>query len=271
MQRFNYNFVIKRKQYLCSISREWTKVKAKITKRRVLIIILIIVVVAGLLLWRYLTPYAPEQNAETALIPEGGVSVEQNDNWISFEPELAKGAGVILYPGGLVEAEAYSPLAKSIALAGHPVYIAKMPLNLAVTKGDAAAEIIRVHPKLSFVLGGHSLGGVMASRYAAEHSDQLKGVFFLASYPDEKGSLKDTTLSVLSILGTEDKVINMDSYRKGRSYLPDNTVYDSVDGGNHAQFGSYGPQKGDGKAKISEEEQQRHTVRALLDWLSNLG
>lgn len=52
-----------------------------------------------------------------------------------------------------------------------------MPLNLAVTKGDAAEEIIRVHPKQSFVLGGHSLGGVMASRYAIEHADQLEGVF----------------------------------------------------------------------------------------------
>ena len=110
----------------------------------------------------------------------------------------------------------------------------------------------------------------MASRFAAEHSDQLEGVFFLASYPDEKGSLKGTTLAVLSILGTEDEVINRDSYREGRSYLPDNTVYYSVDGGNHAQFGSYGPQKGDGDATISEDEQQIRTVRALQDWLGNL-
>ncbi|MFC3750036.1 alpha/beta hydrolase [Paenibacillus sp. GCM10012306] len=248
-----------------------TYVKGKITKRRVFVILLIILAAAGLLLWRYLTPYAPEQSAETALISGGGISVEQNDNWISFEPGLITGAGVILYPGGLVEAEAYSPLAKTIALAGHPVYIAKMPLNLAVTKADAAEEIIRVHPKLTFVLGGHSLGGVMASRYAAEHPRQLKGVFFLASYPDEKGSLKATTLSVLSILGTEDGVINRTNYRKGRSYLPDNTIYYSVEGGNHAQFGSYGKQKGDGEATISEEEQQSRTVRALLDWLSNLG
>ncbi|ASA19971.1 alpha/beta hydrolase [Paenibacillus donghaensis] len=244
--------------------------KRIITKSRVLIVVAIILVVAGLFIWRYLTPYAPEKKAETALISSGGVTVEQNDNWITFEPAVSTGTAVIMYPGALVKPEAYSPLARSVAAAGHPFYIAKMPFNLAVTKGDAAADIIRVHPGLSFVIGGHSLGGVMASRYASEHPDQLEGVFFLASYPDEKGSLKGTTLSVLSILGTEDGVMDLASYRKGRNYLPDNTVYYSVQGGNHAQFGSYGEQKGDGKATITEEEQQKRTAASMLDWLGNL-
>ncbi|ULO06075.1 alpha/beta hydrolase [Paenibacillus sp. 19GGS1-52] len=244
--------------------------KKRITRWHIALLIVIVLVIAGLLLWKYLIPYAPEQNAETALISGGGVTVEQNDNWISFEPSITLGAAVIFYPGALVKAEAYAPLGRSLAAAGHPFYIAKMPLNLAVTKADAAAEIIRVHPKLNFVLGGHSLGGVMASRYAADHPDQVEGVFFLASYPDERGSLKVTTLSVLSVLGTEDQVIDKDSYRKGRFLLPDNTLYYSVEGGNHAQFGSYGPQKGDGEATISEAEQQSRTVRVMLDWLGNL-
>ncbi len=244
--------------------------KKLISRRRVLLSLAVLLVIAGLLLWRYLTPYTPAENAESALISAGGVTVEQNDNWISFEPSVISGTAVIFYPGALVEAEAYAPLAHKIAAAGHPFYIAKMPLNLAVIKGDAADEMIRVHPQQSFVLGGHSLGGVMASRYAAEHADQLEGVFFLASYPDEKGSLKDTTLSVLSVLGTEDKVVDRDNYSEGRAYLPGNTVYYSVTGGNHAQFGSYGPQKGDGEATITEEEQQNRTARAMLDWLGNL-
>lgn len=245
-------------------------VKKRLTKRNILIFVLIIIVVAAVVIWKYLTPYAPEEKAETALISGGGVTVEQNDNWISFEPTITRGTSIIFYPGGLVEPEAYSPLAKELAAAGHPFYIAKMPLNLAVTKGDAAEEIIRVHPKESFVIGGHSLGGVMASRYAVEHSDQLEGVFYLASYPDEKGNLRNTTLSALSILGTRDRVVDRGNYNKGRSFLPDNTVYYSIEGGNHGQFGSYGPQKGDGEPSITEEEQQNRTANALIDWLGNL-
>lgn len=244
--------------------------KKNIIKRRVLIGVVLILLTAGVFIWRYLIPYKPEARAETALVSAGGVSVEQNDNWISFDPSVVLGTAVIFYPGALVKAEAYAPLARKVAAAGHPFYIARMPLNLAVIKGDAAEEIIRVHPKQSFVLGGHSLGGVMASRFAADHAGQLEGVFFLASYPDEKGSLKDTTLSVLSVLGTQDEVVDQKSYNQGRSYLPGNTVYVSVEGGNHAQFGSYGVQKGDGTATISEEEQQTRTVRAMLDWLGNL-
>lgn len=244
--------------------------RKSITRRRVFIGIVLILIVAGVFIWNYLTPYHPAERAESALVSAGGVTVEQNDNWISFEPAVTLGTAVIFYPGALVEAEAYAPLARKIAEAGHPFYIAKMPLNLAVIKSDAAEEIIRVHPKLSFVLGGHSLGGVMASRYAADHPEQLEGVFYLASYPDEKGSLKDTTLSVLSVLGTEDTVVDQDNYNKGRAYLPGNTVYVSVQGGNHAQFGSYGPQKGDGAASITEEEQQTRTARAMLDWIGNL-
>lgn len=244
--------------------------RKSIIRRRILLGIVLVLIVAGAFIWKYLTPYQPAERAESALVTAGGVSVEQNDNWISFEPAVTLGTAVIFYPGALVEAEAYAPLARKIAAAGHPFYIARMPLNLAVIKSDAAEEILRVHPNQSFVLGGHSLGGVMASRFAEAHADQLEGVFFLASYPDEKGSLKDTTLSVLSVLGTEDKVVDQDSYNEGRAYLPGNTVYVSVSGGNHAQFGSYGPQKGDGMASITEEEQQSRTARAMLDWIGNL-
>lgn len=244
--------------------------KAKRKRIWLLMPVLAAVLIAAAAVWRYLSPYGAEESAVTAMQTGGGVTVESNANWISFEPATATGTGVILYPGGLVEPESYSALARRLAERGHPVYVAVMPLNLAVTKGDAAKEIIRTHPGLTFAIGGHSLGGVMASRYASEHAGELAGVFFLAAYPDEKGRLDHTKLPVLSITATEDKVLNWESYRSGRSFLPDSTVYYSVKGGNHAQFGSYGVQKGDGEAVIGEEEQQRLTAQAMLHWLANL-
>lgn len=243
----------------------------KVSRRRgIIIAIITVTALAALALWLYLRPYAAEEAAETALVSGQGITVEDNENWISFVPSPSNGMGIIFYPGGLVEAESYAPLARRLASAGYPVYIAHMPLNLAVTRSDAAEDIIRVHPKMTFVIGGHSLGGVMAARYAAGHPAQLAGVFFLASYPDEKGSLKSTTLAVLSVLGTEDKVLDRDKYNEGRNFLPDNTVYYSLSGGNHAQYGDYGVQKGDGEAKISPERQQELTAGAILDWMGNL-
>ncbi|WP_413035311.1 alpha/beta hydrolase [Paenibacillus xylanilyticus] len=39
---------------------------------------------------------------------------------------------IIFYPGGLVEPESYSPLVRELAKRGHRVYVAEMPLNLAI-------------------------------------------------------------------------------------------------------------------------------------------
>jgi len=37
----------------------------------------------------------------------------------------------------------------------------------------------------------------------------------------------------------------------------------TIEGGNHAQFGSYGPQPGDNEATISAQEQLDQTVEAI--------
>jgi hypothetical protein len=37
-----------------------------------------------------------------------------------------------------------------------------------------------------------------------------------------------------------------------------------IPGGNHAQFGNYGPQAGDGVALVAREEQQRLAADAIL-------
>ena len=41
-----------------------------------------------------------------------------------------------------------------------------------------------------------------------------------------------------------------------------------IQGGNHAQFGNYGPQKGDAPATISAEEQQARTVEAVAEFIA---
>ena len=59
-----------------------------------------------------------------------------------------------------------------------------------------------------------------------------------------------------------------DKYDQYRSNLPADAAEVIIPGGNHAQFGDYGPQKGDGEAAILPDEQLGQTVRAILPLLT---
>ncbi|WP_252313112.1 alpha/beta fold hydrolase [Sinobaca sp. H24] len=239
--------------------------KKLFSRKRLLIAAAVIFAAAALALFIYLRPYPPDAEARNSMTESGAV---EEDNWLAFQSgQEEQGPSVIFYPGGLVEEQAYAPLAQGLAEKGFTTYIVKMPVNLAVLAPDRAEKILEENPDKEFVIGGHSLGGSMASRYAAENAQAVQGVFFLASYPDEGGRLDQTDLPVLSITAGRDGVLNQDSYNEAEAYLPDETESADLTGGNHAGFGSYGPQDGDGEAAISSAEQTRRTVEIMEDWL----
>ena len=78
-----------------------------------------------------------------------------------------------------------------------------------------------------------------------------------------------TALRVLSIYGSEDGVLNRDSYEKDRKNLPTGFTEVVIDGGCHAQFGSYGAQNGDGIPTISAEEQIQQTATCISKFIDN--
>lgn len=176
---------------------------------------------------------------------------------------------VIFYPGALVEPNSYSIWAQQLSKHGYRVAIAHFPMDfalLAVNRADQYSQ------KTPYVIGGHSLGGVCAARYANKHQKQknLKGVFFLASYADQKGNLSKTKLPVLQVTATNDGVIKKSRLKQNAKYLPQTTTKKVIKGGNHAGFGSYGAQKGDKKATISNASQQRQVAQLLLAWLAKI-
>lgn len=206
----------------------------------------------------------------TAAIESAEKATVENGT-LAFKGDQEKPA-LIFYQGALVENTSYSIWAKKVAEAGFSVYLVKEPLNLAVLGQNKAETIIQSNHLTSYVIGGHSLGGVMASRFAAEQmkDNELKGVFFLASYPDEKGSLKSFKGQVLSLTGSKDGVLNWDAYNKAKKYLPEQTMYHEISGGNHAGFGSYGEQKGDKSAQVNNDEQQEWIAYQLIEWLKTI-
>ncbi|MFD0898098.1 alpha/beta hydrolase [Loigolactobacillus binensis] len=237
-------------------------------KKRTKVLLGIVVAVLVLLVsgWAYLRTqiYQPSQSAESA-----AQSATTSGSELIFKSKLTTTPMVIFYPGALVDPASYSGWAKQVAAAGYPVYIVRFPMDLAVLAPNKADRVLK-NSQRDYVIGGHSLGGVMASRYAQNHQERLKGVFFLASYPDGKGSLRSTVLPVLSITASRDGVLDQTAYKKAKYNLPRNTKYVQIKGGNHAGFGSYGKQKGDQTATISNRAQQRQVATNLIQWLRSV-
>ncbi len=208
------------------------------------------------------TGYKADGAAQAALEGGSGVSVTWPvQDIVVFMPEEPK-AGLVFYPGGRVEHTAYAPLLLALAQEGVACVLPEMPLDLAVLDMDAADGAQQTVPGIDdWYLGGHSLGGAMAASYAAQNSDAYDGLILLAAYSTE--DLDETDIKVISLYGSEDGVLNMESYRECRTNLPDNTVEVILEGGNHAQFGSYGPQAGDGAAAVSRAEQTAWAVEII--------
>ena len=159
---------------------------------------------------------------------------------------------LLFYPGGKVEATAYLPLLTRLAEDGVDCFLLKMPLNLAVFAPNAAASVQKAFSYAHWYVGGHSLGGAMAAVYAAKNPDKLDGLILLAAYATKPLANR---LGVLELHGSEDLVLNRKKLEAGKQYLPAAARCEELPGGNHAQFGHYGPQKGDGAATVSREEQ----------------
>jgi dienelactone hydrolase len=169
--------------------------------------------------------------------------------------------GFIFYPGGHVDYRSYAPIAREIASRGYMVSIVEMPLSLAVFGINRADDVISAYPDLRYwVIGGHSLGGSMAASYAAGNPERVQGIAFWASYPASSDDFSSTDLKGLTTYGSNDLVLGMDNFNATLPQLPPGTILQVIEGGNHAQFGNYGPQPGDGTATLSAADQQRQTA-----------
>lgn len=216
---------------------------------------------------------APTPAAQLALESDEQVVVS-TEPWLVFRPVgTTPRAAFIFYPGGLVPPLAYAPAARAIAAAGYQAVIVPMPLNLAVMAPERAADVIAAYPEIErWAIGGHSLGGVMAARFAFEHPGAVSGLSLWASYPAKGNDLSDREVAVVSIYGSEDDLATASEIEGSAGRLPPDTRFVEISGGNHTQFGYYGdgPQRGDNPATIEREAQQAQAVVATIALLNQL-
>lgn len=231
----------------------------------VLGVLAVLLMAAGGFVWWASTPLGPSEEALAALESSDDIDVTLTDDLALFTPTGDEArVGIVLYPGGRVDFRSYAPLARNIAELGYLVAVPRVPLNLAVFEPDAAGRVIDAHTDiLAWAVGGHSLGGTMAMSFADSHPGEVDAVVLLASYPSSGVDLSDDDFLGLSLFGTRDGILSEKSMEESVERMPADTTFEPIEGGNHAQFGSYGPQPGDNDATISAEEQQLDAAEAI--------
>ena len=228
---------------------------------------IIVIGVLGMLVWAKTGTYPARAVALSALESTDRVTITQ-DKLIAFTPVEKAETGLIFYPGGLVEPTAYAPILRKIAEKGVLVVITPMPLNLAILNTGAANAVIDDYPHIStWILAGHSLGGASAAIFAENNPTRIDAIALWDSYPPNSADLSDNTISTISIFGTTDNFPNTENFNDKKHLLPANTEFVGIEGANHAQFGDYGPQKGDVVASISLAEQHEKVSEIMLDFI----
>ena len=243
------------------------------TEKRVVILMSSVVIVAlGIFAWLTYTNdyYKATDTAKKAMLGSEMVEVIEEDGYYVFSKRPAisyvgsgMGKGIVFYPGGKVDEKAYAPMLLELAEEGYEVYLIKMPAKLAIFGMNAAADVFEDAPHIeNWIMMGHSLGGAMAASFSASHDDEVEALVLLAAYSTE--DLNGLEMDVYSFYGSEDMVLNMEKYEEYRDNLPEDVIEEVIEGGNHANYGHYGAQDGDGEASITREEQQECVLDVFL-------
>lgn len=226
-----------------------------------------------------LVAYQASGEARQALQSDERVRVMRGEGYWSFVSTAdtsPQEAGLLFFPGSLVQPAAYAPLARAVAQSGHPVLLVELPRRGAFGGADGRVVIDRARgtmkrvPEVShWVIAGHSRGGAVAARFVHEDGVGVAGLVLVGTSHPRDFSLADVRVPVTKILGTRDGLASVEKSERTRGNLPASTRWVLIPGGNHSQFGCYGFQPGDHRATISRHQQQDLTIRAIIGALGS--
>lgn len=234
--------------------------------RKKSIIVFILIIVLGISAYGiyYVNDYYhADDTANQYLNGTGNVTVTKQDEGLLLDGP-GNDTALIFYPGAKIEYTSYLPMLTHLSERGVDCYLVEMPFNLAFLGKDLAGDIIKDSNYEHYYLSGHSLGGAMASEYV-NSSGNVSGLILFGAY-----STKEIDKPVLSIYGSNDKILNLEKYNESRHLIDRNLTEIIIDGGNHGQVGNYGNQQKDGRATITHDEQQKKSIDAMVDFINRL-
>jgi pimeloyl-ACP methyl ester carboxylesterase len=227
-------------------------------------------------LWS-LIAYRASARARAALMPDATVSVTYQDGIRSFIPARRGAAptALVFFPGALVDPVAYAPITRAAAAAGYPAYIVELPRRGAFGGAEDPELWERLDRLLAqsttpsrWMAAGHSRGGVVASQVASQGRTGFSGLILIGTSHPRDVDLSGLTVPVTKIVGTRDGLASRGEVEANRAKLPASTRWVWVEGGNHSQFGWYGFQPGDRRARISGDDQRLILLRVVVEALA---
>ena len=231
-------------------------------------------VTVGFIAWS-LIAYRADGEARRAAVSDENVAVSHADGvWRYQSPAAARMPHLIFFPGALVAPRAYAPMARVLTQKGYPVIVVELPRRGVFGGAESSALASRVESALrsvaasgKVVVGGHSRGAVVASAAAARHHSRLDGLVLIGSTHPRDVDLSGLKIPVTKIVGTRDGVAKPEAVKRNASLLPAHTRWIWVNGGNHSQFGWYGFQPMDRRARITPEKQRAIMIDAVASLL----
>lgn len=236
-------------------------------KRLVVWLVALLVVAVAVLVGYAGTPLQADDGRVGAVQDDPAVDLVERDGGHVLRDADAGGERVALvfYPGARVEPEAYLPtLAPLVERTDVRVYVPRMPLGFAVLDPWRADRVDLGDDVTATYVGGHSLGGAMACRYAADRPDAVDGLVLLSSYCVD--DVSDTDLDVLVVNGDRDAVVDRERLADSRTLVPDDARFVDLAGFNHSSFGAYHGQPGDDPATVDDAEAETTLADVLVEW-----
>lgn len=230
-------------------------------KRDIILIVLTIIIIAVLSYGAYYVNdyYHADVNVTSYM---DDVNITNTSNGMLLDGP-GNDTALIFYPGAKVEYTSYIPIFYQLSKRGIDTYLVEMPFNIAFLGQNMADEIIDSGNYSHYFIAGHSLGGVVASSYV-NRTNNTDGLILLAAYPTEK-----IEKPVLSVYASNDEIFDRVAYNQSKA-LMDNLTEIVIKGGNHAQFGNYHSQTGDGTPKITSQKHQAKCVDCIVEFIDKI-
>ena len=207
--------------------------------------------VIGVAIWSQVGVMQAEPEPLASVRENPDVVIDDADEGIVLSPASGSSEiGLVFIPGAKVDPWAYAAILQGIVAEDDVTVVITRPwLNLAFFDLRGMDAFTSAAPDVdTWIVGGHSLGGVRGCQLATD-ADAL---LLFASYCSD--DLASTDLSVLSLAGSEDGLSTPQKIADARHLLPADAELIEIEGASHASFGDYGPQPGDGTPTISDED-----------------